>query len=49
MITSRTLLAILAAALLGACAPIDVNPAGGRPELPPELRQLRGMEFLPAG
>ena len=38
---------LLAAALLAGCGPIQINPTGGEPALAPELRQLRGMEFVP--
>ena len=40
---------LLAAALLAGCGPIQITPTGGEPELRPEQRNLRGMEFLSPG
>jgi hypothetical protein len=43
----RLATALCAAALLAACT--SAPPPAGRPELHPDLRILRGMEFVPNG
>ena len=44
----RLAAALIAAVLLCACT-TDQPPAAGQTDLHPELRILRGMEFLPSG
>ena len=43
----RLAAALLAAALLAACN--TAPPPAGQQEMHPDLRILRGMEFLPSG
>ena len=45
----RLAAALLAATLLCACTTGQPPASAGQSELHPELRILRGMEFLPSG